>query len=338
MISIPEKRYLYMEINPILWSALSNYLFYDKKLSKNKGSFYAIKSRFNFLCRGFANRPFNRQNFTQFIKEMHEAGYAPSHINNLIKIGKHVDKCFGANEIQDFSYFQEVSSPVSVLSTEEIEALANVYVDYAKNADEINERQRLLILFLATTGCRIGEALQLKTRDLINNPPHVIFRETKNGTNRAVPIDSSLYQELVRISVGKDLVFVSYRGLSMHEPQINLDLKRRSSILGITKPVYCHVFRHSYITTMLEQGVDALDVAVIVGHRDPKTTLRYKHSLLSHYAEIITIHPLLKRHMTLGILFKKVKDVISRMVDASVFSVITEEASNELKIIIRRAA
>jgi integrase/recombinase XerD len=36
-----------------------------------------------------------------------------------------------------------------------------------------------------------------------------------------------------------------------------------------------HVMRHSFVTTMLDTGVDLRDVQIAARHADPRTTMRY---------------------------------------------------------------
>jgi site-specific recombinase XerD len=149
----------------------------------------------------------------------------------------------------------------------------------------------------------------------------VIYRETKNGEIRVVPIGKSVYDLIQTLPHRSELVFCSYRGGVLGQPQLNLDFKRRALTIGIKKPVYNHIFRHSYITTMLEAGVDVSDVARIVGHKNLNSTMRYKNSLLGYYSGIAQLHPLLRANLSLAQLSSDLKVYISTRVDPKGFDV-----------------
>ena len=48
--------------------------------------------------------------------------------------------------------------------------------------------------------------------DVIENPCHVVFRDTKNNDDRIVPISNELYKKLVNLPHNNGLVFISPRG------------------------------------------------------------------------------------------------------------------------------
>ena len=326
-----------MKITQDLWSSFKTYLYIDKKLSYNPSASYAYKSRFNKVVCYFIDKDFNRENFNKLISEMKEKKYASSHINNIIKIAKHLDKWLGLNQLQDYTYFKEGKrANFDILSPSEIENIANIKIRYKKMNTYINSRQKALFLLLGTTGCRIGEALSLKFNDVYSTPPYVIFRETKNNDDRQVPISNELYNLLISLPHKNGNVFSSGRGNRLGTQQVNIDLKVRAKRLKIKKRVWAHLFRHSYVTTMLEMGVDALDIAVIVGHKDPKNTLRYKNSLIGHYSDVILFHPLLRKYIPWEKSLIKLKEYINKTFNTNNCLIDIKEKKDELNILIKK--
>lgn len=314
-----------MFISEDLWEKFEVYLFVDRKMSTHTSSVYPIRCRFRKLIKWFEGKEFDRDNVNLFIGEMNKMGSASSYRNKMIVLCKHLDKFLKLNNLTDYTYFKETYQVKEILSPKEIEALAGTTLPYKKNREYMNLRQRCLILLLGTTGSRIGEALGLKWCDLMSTPPHVIYRETKNGDVRAVPLGQMVYDLIHSLPRRGEYIFTSYRGGVLGQQEINLDFKRRAKIVGITKPVYNHIFRHSYITTMLETGVDVSDVARIVGHKNLNSTMRYKNSLLGYYAQVIQLHPLLKVDISVERLSQLISDYLSKLVDKSIYKISFEE-------------
>jgi integrase/recombinase XerD len=61
--------------------------------------------------------------------------------------------------------------------------------------------------------------------------------------------------------------------------------------------IHPHTFRHTFVTTMLDAGVDLRDAQIAARHADPRTTMRYDQARTN-----LDRHPnyILAAHMSAG--------------------------------------
>lgn len=122
-------------------------------------------------------------------------------------------------------------------------------------------RAKALIAFAAYTGMRLGEIVKLTKRDIRKG--HIIARDTKNGSDRIIPILPELEPHLAEIPFTAGWRNV-YRGFERARERAGLDIR-------------FHDLRHMVGTALANTGTDLRLIAAILGHESLQTTKRYTH-------------------------------------------------------------
>ncbi|MCG8043258.1 MAG: tyrosine-type recombinase/integrase [Candidatus Thiodiazotropha endolucinida] len=129
--------------------------------------------------------------------------------------------------------------------------------------------------FLAGTGCRISETLNLKPNDVNLDEGWAYVRTTKNGEPRMVYL-SEIVMNAIRPYVEADEKAVFYMYNSRHN--VNNDLKRTCDKAKIEYLSTHKVGSHTFATNLaLYANMDAKALTETGRWKDPKSTHHYTH-------------------------------------------------------------
>lgn len=170
----------------------------------------------------------------------------------------------------------------TVLTPEQVNAIAS----------KLPEPYSTLILFLALTGLRIGEAVAVKWTDFDGKVLNVSRRiyEGKADTlkteksKRPVPIPASLMQRVNKLDHFSEWVFSSQNGTPVNPGNaLRRYIQPIARKLGIKLSGF-HDLRHSLATDLINSGVSAKAVSQILGHANVGITLNtYTHPALENF-------------------------------------------------------
>jgi site-specific recombinase XerD len=162
-------------------------------------------------------------------------------------------------------------------------------------------RDRAMLEFLYSTGCRVAEAsnLTLEKLDLAGGSARVMGKGSKErvvflaGPAKAalgayLPLRS---ERLLRVGASpaaaktgdaprpraKEYLFVNARGGRLTERGIEWIIQGYSERSGSPRSVSPHAFRHSFATHLVGRGADIRAVQELLGHASVSTTQVYAH-------------------------------------------------------------
>ncbi|MGB9071465.1 MAG: tyrosine-type recombinase/integrase [Terriglobales bacterium] len=138
-------------------------------------------------------------------------------------------------------------------------------------------RLHLLVLVLLDTGCRITEALTLRTND-VDLDNLLMKLHGKGAKDRLVPFSFELRRHLYRWRQLNrwDLVFPTRRGLQMGRRNALRDVKLLCKRLGFDPPGRTlHAFRHTFAVNYLRRGGSVFHLQKVLGHSSLEMTRRY---------------------------------------------------------------
>jgi integrase len=164
------------------------------------------------------------------------------------------------------------------ISESEIKRIKSALLFDGVTVKEQRHEIAIAFLFALETAMRQGEIWGMKWQDVYLEKRFVRLHETKNGTKRDVPLSTEAIKllNLLNSRAGSSKVFVTNQNSSA-------TIFRRSLKLAGIKELTFHDTRHEALTR-LARKLDVLDLARMVGHRDPRSLMIYYNATAEEIA------------------------------------------------------
>lgn len=164
-------------------------------------------------------------------------------------------------------------SPTLGLSHLQFEAMLSAARDSA------NPNDFALVAMLGLLGLRIFEATGADVQQLGESHGHRVLKVCGKGTKVVlVPLPPAVARAIDR-AVGERETGPVLRSRTGHRMDRHCATRRLRDLAKqgrvTTARMHPHMLRHTFVTTMLDAGVDLRDVQIAARHADPRTTMRY---------------------------------------------------------------
>ena len=206
-------------------------------------------------------------------------------------------KKLSSNPVREVSRPKEKKRLPSFFSPEALK----LYFDTPVADDYPSVRNRLIVTLLYDTGLRRAEAASLRIRD-IDLSRGTITIIGKGNKQRSIPVVESLREKigdylLLRDDFLKDdksdSFFLTDSGGAAYPEFINRTVKAElSKAKGLSGKKTPHTLRHSFATSLLNEGADLNSIKEVLGHSSLAATEVYTHNSFEKLKEIYkTAHP-----------------------------------------------
>lgn len=159
-------------------------------------------------------------------------------------------------------------------------------------------RDRLIVEMLYDTGIRRSELVGLKDSDVDYDLAQIKVTGKRNK-QRLIPFADGLKEMMLayesyrnrEIEMKEDWFFVRKNGAQLSPAMIYLIVKKKLSTIPTLAKRSPHVLRHSFATSMLNNGAELNAVKELLGHNSLLSTSIYVHTTFEELKKVYHAHP-----------------------------------------------
>lgn len=170
--------------------------------------------------------------------------------------------------------YEEPTERTRYITPDEEDKLLNHVRNNTKvisNSDEYAD----LFMLLVDTGFRFSEGNSLVWRQVNFSKQVIELWDTKGGKPRTVPMTSRVFKMLQERR--KKTKGINVFNLSYWTSHTLFKHAKKAMKLQEDNEFCIHALRHTFASRLIQNGVDISTVQRLLGHSDPKTTMKYAH-------------------------------------------------------------
>lgn len=256
---------------------------------------------------------FDKYKLKEYVQSLYELELKVKTIKRKVSVLKAFFNYLEFDEIILVNPFRKmrisIKEPTTLPKTIELKEIVKILKFLYKIKESFNDkdiysykiivRDIAVIEILFSTGIRVSELCNIKIND-INLQSGIIKIKGKGDKERIIQIcDNEVrkilkeYFELFSEQIKKTRYFLINRlNKKISEQSIRLMIKKYQKISGIDKHITPHMFRHSFATLLLEEGVDVRYIQHMLGHSSISTTQIYTKVNMKQQKKILNSkHP-----------------------------------------------
>lgn len=288
----------------------------------------ALLSKIEKSKKTVLNSSINVYKFSQEYKKYIKITFSSSYIKSVVLSLKHLSEFFGDHKllvelsvknIEEFKYYLINRAPKGfIVYMRTLKAAFNIALEwgYITNnpfkkvkfkkgqkrkpifitRDQLqlvleetqSDRMRNIFIFAFNTGCRLGEIINLRWKNIdLENLIITIGDElftTKNEQQRIIPISTELKNILTKMKktniTSNQYVFGKSKNFPFRGEYVSRNFKKATRKAKLNEEVHFHSLRHSFASNLAMRGVPIIIIKELLGHSSIVTTEIYSHTNL----------------------------------------------------------
>lgn len=274
-----------MDIEPV--QAFKQWLMEDGKADTTIQSYINDVNKFNsYLVERDADPEvlLSRFYFTSYLKQLQADGMKVNTINKKITSLKVYNDWLNKNAMVDDVYIRINKDKIRIAtgSEDEVSVLDDFQVDqFLFHLEKESQRNKCIGYLLLYTGVRVTELVEIELAHIDHLTAQLMVLG-KGGKLREVPLRRDVLEQLQSYVKGERAaskhaaspkLLLSQRVPQMHRDAVRRWLEQTGEQLGFH--MHPHMFRHTFCTRLLRNGVVITTVSKLIDHANLNTTINH---------------------------------------------------------------